>query len=186
MKRVLAVLVVVFLLSGCSAGNAELDRAMNLREKLLKSEGIQFNAKITADYADEIYTFSMECRIDSKGDLSFKVTAPETISGISGTVSDTGGQLTFDNTALAFKLLADGQITPVSAPWLMFDAMRSGYISASGKDADRICICIDDSYQDEMLHTDIWVNSDGVPVSGEILWKGRRIMSVQVDNFTFV
>ena len=57
----------------------------------------------------------MDCQCDSQGDLTFAVTAPETITGITGKVSDAGGKLTFDDTALQFDLMAEEQVTP-SAP----------------------------------------------------------------------
>lgn len=118
--------------------------------------------------------------------MRFSVTEPETISGIAGSIKDAEGQLTFDDKVLAFQLLADGLITPVCAPWLLCKALRSGYISSCGKDADLIRVGIDDSFQGETLRVDLWLNQDHIPVRGEILWKGRRIMSVDVHNLNFV
>ncbi|MFR3326027.1 MAG: hypothetical protein ACLTR8_16550 [Oscillospiraceae bacterium] len=63
-----------------------------------------------------MYTFSMDCQCDSQGNLTFAVTAPETITGITGKVSDAGGKLTFDDTALQFDLMAEEQVTPRQRP----------------------------------------------------------------------
>lgn len=186
MKRLTPVFIVLFLLWGCGRTNSEMERAMALREKLLKSSGSTFNAVITADYGEKIYTFEMKCQIDGIGNLSFEVKQPQTISGITGTVSEEGGTLTFEDQVLAFEMLADGQITPVSAPWLVVHTLRSGYISACGKDDDGLHIQIDDSYAEDTLQVDVWTNETDLPVQAEILWEGRRIVTVSVKDFTIV
>ena len=185
MKRIVAVLCLLVLLTGCAGQEDALNRAMELRAKVL-AQSIQFETDITADYGDKTYTFSAKCSVDSGGNLTFTVTKPETISGISGSVSASGGKLTFDGKAVSFPLLADDQITPVSAPWVLVKTLRSGYLTSCGMDGDLIRLAIDDSYADDALHLDIWLDENDLPVRGEILWQGRRILSLDVKNFSFV
>lgn len=186
MKRILAVLAVMLLLAGCAMENEELDRAMVLRAKLLSSGGCSFNAVITADYGEKIHTFGTACQSDQQGNLSFTVTVPETITGITGTISGEGGKLTFDDKALAFELLADGQVTPVSAPWLFIKTLRGGFVTACGADGEYTRVSIDDSYAEDALHLDIWLGEDDLPVRCEILYADRRILSLEVDQFQFL
>ena len=185
MKQIVAVLLVCLLLVGCSGENGDMDRAMALRSNLLAGS-VQFDVDITADYGDKTYTFSAQCAADSKGNLTFTVVKPETISGISGSVSASGGKLTFDGKALSFPLLADDQITPVCGPWVFVKTLRSGYLTSCGKEGDLLRLAIDDSYADDALHLDIWLDEADLPVRGEILWQGRRILSLEVKNFSFV
>lgn len=185
MKRIVILLCALLLLTGCSGKNQELDRAMNLRSKLL-SKTVAFDANITADYGDKTYTFAMNCQVDSQGQLSFTVIEPELISGITGTVSATGGKLTFDDVALSFELLADGQFSPVSGPWILMKTLRSGYLTSCTQEGDAFRISIDDSYKEDALHLDIWLNSEDAPIRGEIMWQGRRLLSIDVKNFTFL
>lgn len=185
MKRIVAVLFVLVLLTGCSGKDGDMDRAMALRSKLL-AQSIQFETDITADYGSKTYTFSAQCSVDSSGNLTFTVSKPETISGISGSVSASGGKLTFDGKALSFPLMADNQITPVSAPWILMKTLRSGYLTSCGREGELLRLAIDDSYADDALHLDIWLNDQDVPIRGEILWQGRRILSLEVKNFSFV
>ena len=118
MKKVLVLLVTVMLLTGCSGGDRELDRMMSFRASLLSGMGCAFQAIVTADYQDEVYQFTLDCRCDEQGTVNFTVVEPDTIAGISGEISAEGGKLTFENEkALAFETLADGQVTPVTAPW---------------------------------------------------------------------
>lgn len=186
MKRVLAVLLMLLALTGCGNNVSELNRAIALREALLKSEGCTFVTVITADYGEKVYSFRMQCQADKSGNITFEVTDPDTISGITGTVSEEAGKLTFDDEALMFQLLADGQVTPVSAPWLLLHTLRSGYISACGNDGNGLHIQIDDSYADDALQIDIWTDENDIPIRAEVLWQSRRVVSMDVENFTIL
>ena len=183
MKRFGAVILLVLFLSGCSGTSGEMNRSLMLREKL-QNGSCAFTAKVTADYGDKLYTFTLDCGADTQGNLSFTVQEPESISGITGRITGTGGALTFEDTALSFPLMADGQVTPVSAPWLLLKTLRSGFLSSAGMDGENLRLCMDDSYRDDALHLDIWVNGENLPVRAEILYSGRKILSLEVASFT--
>lgn len=185
MKRLSVLLTLILLLSGCGFGGNELDRAMHLRADLLASD-CMFRAVITADYGDTLHSFAMDCQLDTAGNLTFTVAAPEGLAGITGTISESGGKLTFDDTALAFPLLADGQFSPISGPWILMRTLRSGYITGCGMEDDLLRLSIDDSYDTDALRLDIWLDEKDHPLRGEILWKGRRILTVEVDGFEFL
>ena len=183
MKKAVVLAVLMLVLTGCSGESKTIERGMTLRSDLLKASSCSFDADIAADYGDKVYTFSMACLGDSQGDMTFTVTAPETISGITGSISDEGGKLTFDETALQFDLMADEQVTPISAPWILLKTLRSGYLTSAAMEAELLRLTIDDSYEDDALHLDIWLNGDNVPVRAEILYDGRKILSLTVTNF---
>lgn len=182
MRKAAWLLLLLMMLSGCTGKEAELERAMDLRTKLLVSS-YTFEAKTTADYGDEVYTFSVSCEGDSKGNLAFEVVEPETIAGITGVITGGEGKLTFDDTALTFPLLADGQVTPVSAPWLLMKTLRSGYLTAAGMEDDLLRLTIDDSYEENALQLDIWLDGEDRPVRADVLYDGRRILAMEVSNF---
>jgi len=182
MKKLAAILLCLFLLTGCIGNNEDLERAMGLRAKLL-SGGCSFGVEITADYGDELYTFSMNCTGDSSGKVDFSVTAPDTISGIAGSISKGEGKLTFDDTAVEFPLLADGQVAPISAPWLLLKTLQGGYLTAAGMEGQPLRLTVDDSYEEDALQLDIWLNGENVPVRADILYGGRRILTLKVTNF---
>jgi len=186
MKRLCSLLLVVVLfLTGCGSGASELDEAMELREKLLKASGCAFDAAVTADYGDKLFSFRLRCQGDGAGNLTFSVLEPESIAGISGTVSSGGGALTFDDTALSFPMMADGQVTPVTAPWLLLKTLRSGYLTSAGLEGETLRMAIDDSYQEDALHLDIWAEGEKI-TRGEFLYDGRKILSVDVADFQFL
>ena len=183
MKKVPALLLILLLLSGCANARDQIDRALGLRSRLLQGEGCSFTAGITADYGDQLHTFTLECRGDRQGNLAFTVTEPETIAGITGIISGDGGKLTFDDTALDFPLLADGQVTPVSAPWLLLMTLRGGYLTGAGEEGELLRLAVDDSYEEDALHLDIWLDGEDRPVQADILYDGRRILSMTIANF---
>ena len=183
MKTIICLLLCTILLCGC-AGSYELtDRAMALRSKLQAAQGCTFDASVTADYGDQTYTFAMGCRVDAHGNLYFDVIEPGSISGITGFFDGTGGKLTFDDHMLAFPMLADGQVTPVSAPWLLYRTLTGGYFHTAVQEGGLLHLQIDDSYEDHALQLDIWLGEGDLPVRGEVLYQNRRILTLEVENF---
>lgn len=186
MKKLLPVfLSFVLLLSGCKGAKNAINQAISLRNKILNGEGCSFHAVINADYGEKIYTFATQCVADRDGNLTFTVTSPESISGITGKVKATGGEVIFDDKVIAFQSMADDQITPVSAPWVFMKTLRSGYIASCSADDMGAEIAIDDSYAEKALRLQILLK-DEKPVSAEIFWQGRRVLTLTIENFTFL
>lgn len=184
MKRILALILSTLLLTGCGAENQQLDRMMAFRASLLSSSGCRFDAVVTADYQTELYQFTMDCRCDELGNVYFTVIEPQSINGISGDISNQGGKLTFNNDqGLAFELMADGEITPVSAPWLLTKTLRGGNVTSCADEGDLMRVSIDDTYEEDSLKIDIWFSDDDRPINADILWSNRRILSLEVRNF---
>ncbi len=186
MKKAGILAMVLLCLCGCSNTSREIQRGMALRTKLLQSEAVSFDAEVTADYGDSLYTFSLACRAVPKGDLAFTVTAPETIAGITGTIAEGSGKLTFDDTALHFELMADDYLSPVSAPWLLMKTLLGGNLTSACQEDGNIRLTMDDSFREDALQLDIWLGEGDLPQRGEILFDGRRILSVNVKNLVIV
>lgn len=184
MKLIAVFVLCAVLLCGCS--EKPLDQAIAFRQKMTESEGCSFLCEITADYVEKLYTFTMQCSFDKSGNMSFEVMEPDSISGITGTLDEKGGELTFDDQALAFELLADGYITPVSAPWLMIRTIRGGYMESCSQETDAYRITFCDSYKEDALQLDLWMDSGQMPARCEIIWQGRRILSLDVSSFSFL
>lgn len=185
-RRLVPFILVLVLLSGCGGKESDsVGEAMAFRTKLLSAKGCAFTGEITADYGDRNYSFTVECEGDQDGNLRFSVTAPETIAGISGQVEAQGGKLTFDDTALDFGLLADGQVSPVTCPYFMVDAWRRAYLSAAGQTEDGLRITFDSSIDASPLSVDLWLR-EGVPAFCELAYAGRRILSMEIRNFRFL
>ena len=185
MKKIAVCMIFCLLLCGCS-GQQTINQAVDFRNRLTDSAGCKFICTITADYVEKLYSFTMDCGFDSAGNMTFSVIQPDSISGITGEIDQAGGKLTFDEQALAFELMADGYISPVSAPWLFIKTLRGGYIQSCSQEEDGFRITFNDTYSEEALQVDVWMNNESMPVFCEILWKGRRILSLEVSNFSYL
>ena len=159
----------LLLLWGCtSQEESRMDDALAFRSALVGAGGCSFLGEITADYGDEAYTFTAACTTDDTGALSFSLTAPETIAGISGTVQSRGGKLTFDSTALAFGLLADGKVSPATAPYVVAESWRTG------------------SLEENPLTVDTWLDREkGIPIFAEVCYNGQRILTISISEFQY-
>ena len=182
MKKFTIVLLCFFLI-GCNRRQDAMQDALALRAALLQASECVLDVEITADYGNKTYTFAMGCKFDAHGNLSFTVLSPESVKGITGTIDAQGGNLRFDDTALAFPLLADGMLSPVSAPWILMKTLRSGYITSTGTDGEMTRLIIDETYEARTLSAHIWLNTEGVIQSAEIYWDSYRILTVEVKSF---
>ena len=180
MKRFLPLLLVFFL--GCSARDRDMEEALALRSRCLAG-AVSFEAQIRADYITNIEAFSLDCAFDEKGEMTFCVTEPDEISGIRGTVAGTEGTVDFDELVLGYPLMADGRLSPLAAPWVMVRALREGCILAVGREGERLCLTIDDSYADNALTVEIWLE-EGAVEQAEIAWEGRRCVTMTVEDFS--
>lgn len=185
MKQLIAIFLAAFCLVGCSPKNRYMDELYQFRNELLQATVVSFDAEITADYGKEYYTFQVACQGDELGSLAFEVISPDTISGIRGNISAEEGNLTFDDYVLAFDIMAEDRLTPVTAPWVVLTALRSGYITSCGKTDDGYLAVIRDTYEDDYLSIDL-LFQDNIPVHAEIFWNEARIITMNIINFCYV
>ena len=180
MKRIWGFFLLCLFLSGCKS---TADAALSLRQRVLKAQSVQFEAEITADYGDTLSVFTLDCQGSSQGDVTFRVLSPESIEGITGTVKAGKGALTFDDTALSFPLLADEQLSPISAPWLFLRVLRGGNLLSQGAEGYLTRLTFRDGFREEDLLADVWINGDGDPVRTEFLHRGNKILSIDLRSF---
>ena len=176
-------MIALVILTGCTGKRDEMDRIMNLRAKLLGSEGCTFTAQIAADYGDALHEFTLTCEGTNDGDLGFRVESPDTLTGITGRFKGSEGYLTFDDVVLSFPLLADDQVTPVSGPWILLKTLLGGYLTACTMEEELLHLTINDSYEEDALQMEIWLSPEDAPVHAEIIYDGRRIVTMKIDHF---
>ena len=84
---------------------------------------------------------------------------------------------------LEFPGLADGQLPPVSGPWVLLNTLRSGYITSCAQGEGYLQITLEDRFRDEDLTMDIWLDGENCPIRGEIGWDGRRVLTMEITDF---
>ena len=180
----IAVLLVSVFLSGCGRSSTELDNALTLRNQVSSAQKCSFNAIITAEYDDAINSFELKCEAAGNDPLRFEVISPDTIAGITGMISQSNGNLTFDDEMLAFELIVDGRLSPVSAPWLFLRVLKSGYIIACGSEGDGSHIQIEDTYAGEKILIDLYTDRENHPIRADLIWNGKRTLSIIIHSFS--
>ena len=83
-----------------------MEAALALRSRCLASEQVSFWAEVRADYITTVEEFSLACETDREGTMAFQVLEPEEIAGIRGAVREDAGTMEFEETVLAFPLMA--------------------------------------------------------------------------------
>ena len=182
MKKFICLLALL-VLTGCAPGNGAMEQALQTRADLLGARQVSFDAKISADYIDHVEQFTLRCQVNEAGTVRFEVIDPEAISGITGSVAGMQGTLTFDDTILAFPLMAQERLSPVSGPWVLMRSLRSGQITACVQEDGLLHLTVDDTYGEDPLTLEIWLRDDTV-VAAEIAWRGMRQMTMELEQFT--
>ena len=184
--RLIAFVLTLCMLSGCTPKEDNIDKHMAFRKTLLEASSCSFETTVTAYISDAVYQFQLTCATDKSSNLTFTVTDPESISGISGIISQDKSAITFDDTVLAFPVLADGQFSPVSGPWIFYSTLCSGYLRGCTKTDDGYLLTVDDSYDENSLRLEIETDPQCVPIRAEIYYQEKLALSLTIRNFSVV
>ena len=61
-------------------------------------------------------------------------------------------------------------------------ALRGGFLTSAGMDDGQLRLSVNDSYEDDALNLDVWLDSADVPQKADICYDGKRILSIRVEN----
>jgi hypothetical protein len=164
---------------------SDLDRVLLFRSDVNGAAQCRFRSDVTLDYGNYTYSFGCECQINNEN-MDLTVVQPEVISGISARIASSSGELTFDDKYLAFESIASGNITPIITPWLFMRAIQSGYISTCGKSSDGYFAMFNDTYQGFDFSVKIYFIDERMPTRADIIWNGKRIASMSVNDFVIM
>ena len=107
-KKLTALLLALpALLCACAGKPAKQDLAqpaLDFRQALLEN-GCSFEAEITADFEDYVYSFTLSCEEDSDDSMQMRILAPDTLAGITAQIEGERAKLVFGDTEAAFGTL---------------------------------------------------------------------------------
>lgn len=169
--------------SGCNGSQEIQGDFMTFRNSLSQKDQCTYICVVTANYEDYQSTFMLDCSADTEGSVSFAVRYPYSISGITGQINAEGGDIHFDDQILTFPLLADGLISPVSAPWIFFDSLKNGYVLTVGEYDEETYVTLENTFKEYTYRIEIVMNSDKIPVSAIVYWKDRDFMQIKIEQF---
>ena len=183
-KSLVVLLLLPLLLCGCEKRRGVTQEALTFRTQLMQAGKCSFTADMKVDYGSRIYEFSVITSY-TPDETKLTIQSPEEISGICATVTKNGTKLQFQETELEFGKLANGNISPVSAPWLLVQCWIGEYIASSGADADMERVTYLRGYAENEVTVDTWFSEKSVPVYAEFIYDGFRCLCVDIRDFSF-
>ena len=182
-KRAAVLMMLLLLLSGCGKEKT-MQQALEFRQRLLQMNNCTFLVSVTADYAARSCTFSLDCDCTPE-ETRLTVTEPDTISGITATVTEDGRKVRFDDLSLEFGTLGTGKIAPVCAPAVLYQCWLTGYIDSAGMEGDQQLVVYRQGYDQEELMVRCWFDQEtGLPTGAEICDAEDVILTMDISEFT--
>lgn len=176
---VLLLLPIALLFSACGRENGALSEAVAFRAALLETGGCTFQAEVSADFGETVREFTLLCRAEADGTTDFTVLAPQSVEGITATVTQQGGQITYDGMAMAFGLLADGNVIPAAAPALAVNCWLSAYIVSADEGETVYRMEYDEKALTVTTHFE-----NSVPFFAEVCYNQQRILKITISDFS--
>ena len=180
-----AILALMLCLSGCGGQPESMNEALDFRAQLLNAGGCSFTAEVAAQYEQYASKFVLQCRYDTETrQTQFEVIAPETVAGITGTVSENRQTVRFDDVALELELLADNKLAPVALPSILAQSWAESYIVSAGSDQDYEAVVYQNGYDQDELKVETWYQY-GLPVYTDLWYQGVNEAEVTLSDFKF-
>lgn len=174
----------MLILTACRAPDGAMQQALRLRTELLQAGGCRYAADVSVHYDDVRFDFSLDCVCRSDGAAQMTVRAPQTLAGIAAELEADSARVEFEDTAVAFGLMADGNLAPMQLPQLLVQALCADYIEAAGRDGEGLRVTYLHGYDDAELTVDVWLSAALVPETAEVSYQGQMLASMTITDFT--
>ena len=187
MKRYAAMLIcLAALLSGCAAEQTDT-RAEDLQRKYAAMDGYAATVELTTAERDESTRYRLDVKSEG-GETRVTVLEPETIAGVSATVSGDALSLVYDGMALSAGGAAT-ELNAVNGTDAVVRAAAEGFIAEHNHerygDADALRLCLETELNGETLHVAVWFDEQDAPLYAEIERDGWVMQYLEFTNFTF-
>ena len=146
---------------------------LTFRTALLQSGGCSFTAAITADYGESAASFTLDCVFSPETGASVTVTEPESIAGIQAQVKDTAASVSYDGMQLGLGSLANGNLAPLAAPYVLGQSWAGENIAATGTAAGLLRTTYRMGYEEPLA-----------PVRAELSFEGRMVLRADISAFS--
>lgn len=160
-----------------------MQKALELRTQLLE-QGCSFTAEIAAHLSDGTAEFTVACSCAPDGSVCLSVTEPASIAGITATVDADGEHAQFEDVALDFGLLADGQVAPMVLPQLLYGCWTGGYIREAGQDREALSAVYLSGFGEKELAVEQFFTPDCVPTTADFWFGTKNIATVTIRDFS--
>ena len=161
-----------------------MQQALQLRTELLQAGGCRYAADVSVNYDDVRFDFSLDCVCGADGAARMTIRAPQTLAGIAAELSASSARVEFEDTAVAFGLMADGNLAPMQLPQLLVQALCADYIEAAGREGDAVRVTYLHGYGEKELTVDVWLSGALMPDYAEVSYQGQMLAAMTITDFT--
>lgn len=161
-----------------------MQQALQLRTELLQAGGCRYAADVSVNYDDVRFDFSLDCVCGADGAARMTIRAPQTLAGIAAELSAGSARVEFEDTAVAFGLMADGNLAPMQLPQLLVQALCADYIEAAGREGDAVRVTYLHGYDEKELTVDVWLSGALMPDYAEVSYQGQMLAAMTITDFT--
>lgn len=180
----IALVVLCLFLCGCSEKKSAVSPAVEFRAQLVQAGGCSYIAQICADFGENVETFTVSCRSLADGTTELTILQPESLEGLTATVTQKGGSINYDGMAADFGLMADDSLAPAAAPALMVACWSSEYIAYGGAEEGRYRAGYEKGFDEAVLKVDTWFENH-LPIYAEVCYNDMRILRLTITEFQF-
>lgn len=183
MSMLLAVLL-------CGCGGAQTDGEA-VRAHFDALPGFEAHLKILSDLGQSVLEYEMDYVYNKEDTDSFTITAPESLSGIGGTIAGTDSAsftLQYDGLSLDDAMPQRTGLTPADAMFCLLDDLRTGepaqVWSESASGTELAVLKYEYDSEDGKIEKQVWLTRQGLqPVYAELYADGTRVLTIQVAEY---
>ncbi len=181
---VLMIFAMLLSLFGCGADSAAKNA---VSDKLQSINGADITANVTATYPDRVAEYKLTYNYAKDGDGKVTVISPESISGISVTISQGSCELSFDGLRLETGELDKSGLSPLSSLPCLMSAWVGGNVAEaanSSHDGESAVLIISRHTEDNIsLEYRTWFENGGqTPLYAEIYSDGNRVIQCEFER----
>jgi len=183
-KLITIITLIILLLTSCQGSkNKGQELALDIRTSLIKAEKLELTTEAKADYGDRVYDFTFTYTGNAdKGEI--KITAPESIAGLTAEVSVSGGTLKYDGAVLDTGALTKDGLSPAEAMPVLISQWQSGYISGCNYeklgDTQTLAVTTDVT---ETVKQRTWFDvKTHLPIRAELSENGKMVIACTFEN----
>ena len=185
MKRFFALLLCL-LLPLCGGCGQKSSAAADIQEQYSRIAAAQMEAEVTFHMPQEDRSFALQCAYTPQ-QSTVTVTAPETVKGVTATVSAEELTIAYDGAVLSAGKA--GSFGPVNALPCLLRAMGSGYLVEEGRemleDVDCRRLTLDTAAGDTPLACTVWIDTQTLlPRYAEFASDGTVVISAKLLAFS--
>lgn len=194
-KRLCALMMTLFLLTGCSGGetgsySAE-ELALSIRAEYLAMTACSTTVDITADYGQRVYEYVLDVSWQKDGETVLTVVAPEKIAGVTARIKAGSARLEYDGASVETGMLSADGLSPMEAVPAILEYIVSGYIAECDFEAvgekQQLWFCCRDPERSpgEGTEAAFWFDADSHALQqAEVMSDGYTVIRCEFNEFT--